>query len=298
MKISSSLITGFRRTLKARNSILIAWFCILILVLVFAYPLRSSLRSAFGPTMITEKFAEGINIEAFTDLGPAFKSIMSFLTAGFLFTFLAGFLLNAFLTAGLFSSVKKNDIKFSAREFFGTGAGNFFDFLLISLILSLIIDAVFLLVVGLPAGIASGSETISDKTIFVMLVITGAVYILILPALFLVVDYARAYKTAHEDASLFGAIGKGFSFTFSEFRKSYWMMFLLVLAQVALGIVVILILPGWKPMSGGGVFLLFIVSQLLFILRLLLKTWRYASVTSMMNDIVLANTATIEKPEP
>jgi len=185
----------------------------------------------------------------------------------------------------LFGSVKKNDMKFSSREFFSSGAGNFFGFLLISLIMSLIADAVFLLVVGLPAGIASGSETISDKTIFVMLVITGAVYILILPALFLVVDYARAYKTAREDASLFGSIGKGFSFTFSEFRKSYGMMLLLVLSQVALGIVVILILPGWKPVSGGGVFFLFIVSQLMFILRLFLKTWRYASVTAMMNEI-------------
>lgn len=298
MKISSSLKSGLRRTLKAKNSTLIVWFCIFILVLVFVFPLRRSLSAAFGASMITEKFADGINLEAFTDLGPAFKSIMSFFTAGLFFTFLAGFLLNSFLTAGLFGSVKKDDIKFSSRDFFSAAAGNFFSFLLISLILSLIIDALFLLLVGLPAGMASASETISDKTIFVILVITGTVYLLLLPVMFLVVDYARAFRTANEDASLFGAIGKGFSFAFSNFRKSYGMMLVLVLAQVALGIVVMLILPGWKPVSGGGVFLLFIVSQLLFIFRLFLKTWRYASVTSMMNDIVLANTATIEKPEP
>jgi len=286
MKISTSLGTGFRRTLKTKKSILIAWFCILILVLVFAFPLRSSLRSAFGSSMITEKFTDGMNIEAFTDLGPAFKSLMSFFTAGFLFTFLAGFLLNAFLTAGLFGSVKKDDMKFSSREFFSSAAGNFPGFLLISLILSLIIDALFLLIIVLPAGIASVSETISDSNIFIILVIAGTIYLLILPVMFLVVDYARAFKTAREDASLFGAIGKGFSFTFSNFRKSYGMMLLLVLAQIALGIVVMLILPGWKPGTGGGVFLLLIVSQLLFILRLFLKTWRYASVTSMMNEMM------------
>jgi len=297
MKISTSLGTGFRRTLKTKKSILIAWFCILILVLVFAYPLRSSLRSAFGSSMITEKFTDGINIEAFTDLGPAFKSLMSFFTAGFLFTFLSGFLLNAFLTAGLFGSVKKNDMKFSSREFFSSGAGNFPGFLLISLILSLIIDALFLLIIVLPAGIASVSETISDSTIFVILVITGAIYLLILPVMFLVVDYARAFKTAIEDVSIFRAIGKGFSLTFSNLRKSYGMMLLLILAQIALGIVVMLILPGWKPGTGGGVFLLFIVSQLLFILRLFLKTWRYASVTSMMNEMMPGEAASTENQQ-
>lgn len=289
MKISSSLRSGFRRTLKAKNSILIVWLCIFILVLIFVFPLRRSLTTAFGASMITEKLADGINIEAFTDLGPAFKSIMSFFTAGLMFTFLAGFLLNSFLTAGLFGSVKKDSEKFSASEFFSMGAANFWAFLLISLIIMLIIDFAFLVIVVAPAAIVSLSETASDKSMFVILVITGVVFLLLLPLMLLVADYARAFKTASEDASAFSAIGKGFSLAFSNFRVSYMMMLLLVFAQILLGVIIMVLLPGWKPMTGGGVFLLLIVSQLLFIVRLFLKAWRYASVTSMMNQMLTGN---------
>jgi hypothetical protein len=51
-----------------------------------------------------------------------------------------------------------------------------------------------------------------------------------------------------------------------------------------LGILILLILPAWKPVTGRGVFLLLIISQLLLYARLLLKNWRYASVTSMMEE--------------
>lgn len=37
-----------------------------------------------------------------------------------------------------------------------------------------------------------------------------------------------------------------------------------------------------KPVTGGGVVLLFILSQLLFFIKILLKGWRYGSVTKLM----------------
>jgi hypothetical protein len=59
----------------------------------------------------------------------------------------------------------------------------------------------------------------------------------------------------------------------------------LILLQILLLFVVFLILPAWRPATGGGVFLMLIVTQLLLILRLFLKTWRYGSVTSMMESL-------------
>ena len=63
---------------------------------------------------------------------------------------------------------------------------------------------------------------------------------------------------------------------------SYTMMLILLLIQVLFGWLVFRILSAWKPVTGGGVFLLFLFSQFLFYIRLLLKTWRYASVTVLM----------------
>jgi membrane protein YdbS with pleckstrin-like domain len=60
------------------------------------------------------------------------------------------------------------------------------------------------------------------------------------------------------------------------------MMLILMIIQLVPIILIGYFLPAWKPVTAGGVFLLLIVSQLLILLRLFLKTWRYASVTSMM----------------
>lgn len=132
--------------------------------------------------------------------------------------------------------------------------------------------------------IVSLSESISEKGQNTIMFSAVTVLLLSLPVFFLVADYARAWKSANENGSGFKALGEGFSCTFKKFWSSYLMMVLLILTQAALGCVIILILPGWKPVTGGGVFLLLIVSQLLLYIRLYLKTWRYASVTSMMEE--------------
>jgi len=42
------------------------------------------------------------------------------------------------------------------------------------------------------------------------------------------------------------------------------------------------LLAGIKPVTEGGIILLFIISQILFCIKILLKTWRYGSVTRLM----------------
>jgi hypothetical protein len=45
---------------------------------------------------------------------------------------------------------------------------------------------------------------------------------------------------------------------------------------------VIKLIGTWRPATGTGVFVLFLASQVLFILRILIKAWRYGSVTNLM----------------
>jgi hypothetical protein len=241
--------------------------------------------------MITEKLANGFDIEVFADLGSALKSLLSFFTAGFMFVYLIGFIMNAFLTAGLFGSVKKESGKFSSQEFFRACSKNFWSFLIITLIIDVIIYFFSGLFLVIPIAIADLSETISEKTAFTIMIIAIIFYLLLLPVFLLAADYARAWKSANENESGFKAIGVGFSRTFKNFWSSYIMMILLILAQVVLGIFIMLIFPAWRPVTSGGVFLLLIISQLLFYARLLLKTWRYASVTSLMEEKQTVDTA-------
>jgi membrane protein YdbS with pleckstrin-like domain len=284
MKIAGSLKSGFNRALKSRKGVFIVWLSVFLLVLVFIYPLRSSLDSAYGSSMITEKLSDSFDIEVFTDLGPVLKSLMSFFTAGFMFTCLIGFILNAFLTAGLFGSVKKESDKFSSQEFFRACAKNFWSFLIISLIITVIVNFFSGILMGVPLMIVSISDTISEKSRFAVMIAAIVVLLFCLPIFLLIADYSRAWKASHENDSCFSAVGFGFSRTFRKFWSSYIMMVLLILVQIGLGTFILLILPDWKPLTGGGVFLLLIVSQLLLFARLLLKTWRYASVTSLMEE--------------
>jgi len=284
MKILSSLKSGFSRAFRSWNSVLIVWLTLFLLVLVFIYPLRGSLSSAFGSSMIIEKLADGFDVDVFADLGSTFKSLMSFFTTGFIFIYLIGFILNAFLAAGLFDSVRKGSGKFSSQDFFRAGAKNFWSFLIISLIITFIINFFSGILIGVSMMIVNVSDTISEKSQFTIVITAIVIVLLILPVFFLVADYSRAWRALHENDSCFRAIGFGFSQTFSKFWSSYIMMVLLIVSQIILGILILLILPAWKPVSGGGVFLLLIISQLLLYVRLLLKTWRYASVTSMMEE--------------
>jgi hypothetical protein len=282
MNILSSLKSGFLRALNTRKGVLIVWFSLFVMVLLFIYPLRGSINSAFGRSMITEKLAEGFNIEVFADLGSTIKSLLSFLTAGFMLVYLVGFVLNAFMTAGLFGSVRNESGKFSSPEFFRAGSKNFWSFLVISFIVSAMMKLVSGFVIGIPLIIVHLSENTSEKGVFTVVVTAIVVCFLILPVFFLIADYARAWKAANENASCWKAIGFGISRTFGKFWQSYIMMILLIAAQIVLGVLIILFLQVWKPVTGGGVFLLLIISQIMLYVRLLLKTWRYASVTSMM----------------
>lgn len=294
MRIINSLGEGFNRVVKALKGVLITWFCFYFLVLTFVYPLRKSLDFTFGSSMITERLADGFDLEVFADLGKALPPILSFFSSGFMITFLVGFLLNAFLTAGLFGAVKQDAGRFSSPGFFSAGAINFWSFFMISLLITLGVIFLFVLIVLLPLSFTAMAETLPESSLFLVLSASGIVFLLLIPVILLVADNSRSFKTSHTEASVLKSIGKGFFLTFSGFGKSYLMMLILILAQAAPGIAVILFLPGWNPVSDGGVFLLLIVSQLFFFARLFLKTWRYASVTARMDDMLLISAPKME----
>jgi len=287
MIIFSSLKTGILRSVRSWKGVLIVWFILYILVMVFMYPFRNSLGSAFGASMITEKLAGGFDIQAFTDLGSTLKSLSKFFTAGFAIIYLIGFIINAFLTGGLFSSLRNNSEKFSYQEFFRGCSVNFWSFLVISLIITLIMSLLSGIILLIPFGIITTSETITEKNAYTLVISAVAFLLMIIPLFLLVADFARAGKAANSNLSCFSALGFGFSHTFRNLKLSCILMLFLILAQIVLGILILSILPAWRPATGGGVFLLLIISQLMVYFRLLLKTWRYASVTSLMESTLV-----------
>ena len=292
MWIFSSFPNGIVRTVKSWKGVLIIWVFSLLLVSSLALPLKGSLKSGLGSSMITERLSEGIDVETLVDLGAGMKSLFSSFAAGFFFILVLGFLMNTFLTGGLFSSLRGEPQKFSASKFFRSAAENFWPFLIISLVIICIILFQALIIIIIPVSIVMGSESVTEPEIFNSIIITCSISGFVMLILLLVADYARAWQVAQPGPASFKAIGFGFRETFSTFFTSFPLMLLVVILQLLFGWLVFEILPSWRPSTGGGVFLLFLVSQLFFIMKIMLRTLRYASVTSLMQqrfmtDIIL-----------
>jgi hypothetical protein len=284
MKVFIAIKSATLRSLKLWKGVLIVWFSSLLLVSMLAIPMRGALNSAFGRSMITEKLADGINIEVFMDLGATFRSLISYFSTGFFLAILIGFIINAFLTGGLFNSLKVSSGKFSTEEFFRSSAKRFWPFLVISLIISLIVLFLAILIIAVPVGIVSHADVKSDGAVFKTGIFVISVFLLLVMILFLVADYARAWQVSKEKNAGFKAIGFGFRHTFKTFLSSYPLMIIILIVQIFYGWLVLTILSGMKPATGGGVFLLFVLSQFLFFNKILLKAWRYGSVTSLMEQ--------------
>jgi len=249
---------------------------------MLAMPIKGALNSGFGKSMITEKLADGLNFEVFADMGAAFRSIMSFFSVGLFMTILVGFILNAFFTGGVFERLKESSGKFSAGEFFRASAKNFWSFLVISLIISLIILVLAFLIIGIPLSIVGQSDSSPEGALFQTGLIVLSIFFLLLTVLLLVADYARAWQVTMDRNVCFKAIGFGFSQTFKTFLSSFPLMIILLVVQLSFGWLVLKILPGIRPATGGGVFHMFLLSQILFFLKIMLKIWRYGSVTVLM----------------
>lgn len=282
MKIFNAIGNGFLRSAKAWKGVLIVWFFSLLMVSLIALPMKGAMKAAFGKSMITDKLLGGLDVEVLSDLGANLRSLIHFFSSGLFLLLIIGILVYAFFAGGLFNSLRKTDQPFSTSEFFKASAGNFWSFLGISLIISTILGFIGFLVVGLPVSIVSQIESGAEGTPYKVALLSIIVFLIIEAIFFLVADYARAWQVTNEKKSCFKAVGSGFSLTFRTFFSSIGMMLIIVLLQLFFSFLVIKIIGPWKPDSGGSVFLLFLISQLMFFIRVLLRTWRYGSVTSLM----------------
>ena len=284
MKIFLALKSGFARSVNAWKGILVYWLVSLVMVSFLVIPLKASLKAALGKSMVTEKLADGINFDILGDFGTNLHSMGSSLFAGIILLVLVAILVNIFIAGGLFSAVRNSTVKVTSMEFFSASAQKFWPYLVISVLLYLIALLLIICIIVLPVSIAGNAESAPEGTTLKVLAISGSVFVLVISILLLVADYARAWQAGRTDNACFKALGYGFSQTFRTFLSSFGLMLLIVLLQGLLALCVMKIIAGFTPSSGSGVVMLFIISQLMFALKIFLKVMRYGSVTSLMEQ--------------
>jgi hypothetical protein len=284
MKIFRSLYNGVIVSAKSWKGVLITWLFSLIMVSVLAIPLRGALKSALGKSMITEKLMDGFDPAVLSELGPSLKVVLSFFSAGLFLLLIIGFLVNIFFAGGLFNSVRSGVERRTFQEFFRSSARHFGSYLVITLLIRLILNFISGFTIALPLVIVASGNNISTKATIIIVSAGILLTIIVLSVLLLVIDYARAWQASNEKSACFSAMGFGFSETFKRFWSSLPMMLIILLIQVLYILSVFFLISGWNPLSGGETLLLFFVSQILVFGKILLKTWRFASVTSLMEE--------------
>ena len=296
MKILLAIKTGLTRSVRAWKGILVSWFISLTMVSLLVVPLKAGFNAAFGSSMVTEKLVKGINFDVLGDLGKNLHSMGSTLFSGIILLSLSAILANIFISGGLFDSVRQDQDKATSENFFRGSAKNFWPFLIISVILYLIILALIIVVIVLPVSIAGNAESAPEGTVFRTMVVSSSFFLAAITILFLVADYARAWQASKSKAASFRALGFGFGQTFRTFFLSAGLMIILLLLQALLAYFVIKIIASYTPASGRGVFLLFIVSQLLMVFKIFFKVLRYGSITSLMEQNLIKATVITENP--
>lgn len=281
MNIKNPIISGAVRSIKSIKGVLAIWLCSLFLVSLVAIPIKSSVNRVLGTSMITEKLSDGINIDVLADLGTNLPTIVSALRSGILLLILSGFLLNVFFNGGLFTTLRSGEEKYSSSEFFSSAGTCFWPFLVITVIISLIILLLSFMIFGIALGIAVAPDSPPEGARIKAVIIGGIIFVVLLPVFILVADYARVWQVTSSKSAGFKAIGVGFQQTFRHFFSSYPVMFVNMTIQALFAGFVLKFITGMGPHSGVTIFLLFLVSQFLFIIKILLRVWRYGSVTSM-----------------
>ena len=284
MKILLHLKSGAVSSFKSWKGILIIWLVTFVMIGIIAASAKSGLKSMIGSSMITELLRDSVNADVLTDLRDGLMVLLPSVTKGLGLLILITFITNAFFSAGLFNILGKKCSSKSLSCFLSGGASNFWSVLVINLIVTMIFIVIALLVGGIPALIVSksGSGNPEPGALGRTIRMSFILMALLLPFVLLIADYARAWQTGNNPKKPFRAIGVGFAMTFGKFSISYPVMLILIIIQSVFGVFIVSKLLGSKPLTGGGVFLLFLVSQIFFIIKLFLRAWRYGSVTSML----------------
>lgn len=277
MSIFKTLKNGAAAAASSYKLILFVWITILVLVMAVGFPLRSFLNAMFGNSLAVERLNSGFDIGLAGDFGKPFGALMAAASAGTLLAGTAGFFIMTFFAGGFFRrySLAWGGLKVS--DFLRASAGNFIPFLKIALLMMLITGAYTFIIVGIPgivAMVVSGSQLPTGKVLYLFYVL----WALGMPVWLFVADASRRWIAATGSRKVFRALGAGFRALKERFWLSYGTVLAVLIINTAAVLAIFWFAGNATPDRSFAVFLFFAATQLLFILRLFMKAWRYASV--------------------
>lgn len=277
MRIFKTLANGAAAAVSSYKLILMVWITTLVLVLAVGLPLKSFMNGIFGNSMAISRLSDGFDLGLAGDIGKPFGSLMAAASAGTLLAGTAGFFIMTFFAGGLFRRFTMAWGGIKVSDFLKASAGNFIPFLKIALLMMLIIGGYTILVIGVPSALIaalSGTQVPAGKAMYLF----WAIWALGMPVWLFVADASRRWVAATGSPKVFRALGAGFRALRERFWLSYGTVLAVSVINVLIAAAIFRFASSATPDSGLTVFLFFLATQALVILRLMMKAWRYAAV--------------------
>jgi hypothetical protein len=284
MSFISTLKNGAITAVSSYKLLLVVWITTLVLSLAAGYPIKVSMNSIFGNSMAASLLDDGFDVALAGDMGKSFGTLASSVAAGTVLVGTAGFFLMVFFSGGLFRRFTLASGGLKVSEFLRSSASGFFPFLRITLLMILIIAGYTFVVIGIPALVmvlAADSQLPSGKGIYVFYVI----WALGMPVWLFVADASRRWISATGSHYIFKALGAAFR----ALRERFWHYYGIILAVLCINALLVITILWFTvvstPDKGMMVFLFFLATQALVIIRLIMKAWRYAVVCDALQQV-------------
>jgi hypothetical protein len=280
MGLFSVLKKGACKTAGSYKLLITMWLINLSMILLVAMPLKLGLKMVFSKSFATDRFLDGFDAGFTGDMGNAFGNLLGSATYGGFLLLVTGFLLYTFFAGGLFTCYTTTYGSFKVSSFLKSSAHHFLTFLGIGVMMLLLIVIWTLVIIGIPASITGA---VADDSFAVLTVtkIMIVVWVLGLPLWFLVADHARIWVATTGIRRVFRSLGAGFSSLKMRFNVSYLAVLLVFLVNLAFLGLTFAFTAVAMPEKGFLITLFFLATQALFVLRIFLKAWRYATVSEL-----------------
>jgi hypothetical protein len=280
MTFFHALTKGAVKSAASYKLVLVVWLVTLFFIWPVALILKTEFSSFFGAGMLIDSSLGGFDLGVVGDLGERFQPFLFQTFIASLLMIIAGLIINAFFAGGFFAKFTTANSDFKVPDFFKSSAHFFFTFLGTSVIVTLMIFFWGVIIIAVPI-LVSGAADKGAQVIGRMIRILGVLWLLGLPVLLLVADHARRWMAVTGTRKIFMAIGTGFRETFKRFFRAYISVFLIVIASIAIVWLSVILFKNLVPEKGFLIFLFFIGTQLIAIIKTWVRSWRYATVTEL-----------------
>lgn len=275
MKILTSYIMGFKSAFKTKKLSITIYIITLCLALCLALPFGNTIEKEAGSSMAFVSLLKDFDYTVYKDfMNQSSKAIGPYLSVA-VWAGLFYLILTIFFEGGILTILKRREGKYSLSAFWKGSAEYFSRFLRLA-IYSVVIQIIVFLAVYIPLAniLDSAYGTVESEVPLFYIGLSGMMIHLILFIFVLTVaDYAKIMIVENENFKPLKTLLKSFAFVIKHFISTYFLYLSLLLFPVFLFIIYIKFEAVIGMSIGAGIFLVFIIQQLLIWCRVFIKIW-------------------------